>query len=291
MKVMFPAALAAALAFACSHGSSSTRAAGNDTGVTSTNNDATMNGGQTTAGTVASNPTSVPSNGATANNGTPTDSNTASPSNTGPTASTVSNGQTNSGYGSTSTNGTDSSASASNTANSPSGTNPAVGSTTSSGMPAGGSVSASNGTGGQYGSAGAAGTGGTNYSSSGVASVSNGSANGTNAPGAPGSSMNNPTAGAKDDASMKTVTGNVAKIDNGSITLDQAAGGVTLTVDSSTQITRKGKAVSQGISAIHEGAQVRASFDPASNRADKIDLTGMKKKMHHDKDATTAAPQ
>jgi hypothetical protein len=287
MKVMFPAALAAALAFGCSHGNSNTKTAANDNPApTSGTNDSSMSGSQSTAG----NPTSMPSNGATANNGTPTDSNVASPSNTGPTASTTSNGQTNSGYGSSSTGQTaNSDPAATNTANSPSGTNPAVGSTTSSGSPASGSVAASNGGSNAYGANGASGTGGPAYGSSGVASMSNGSPNGTNSPGATGSSVNDPTAGSKD--SLRTVTGNVAKIDNGSITLDQAAGGVTLTVDSTTQITRKGKAVSQGISAIHEGAQVRASFDPASNRADKIELTGMKKKMHHDKDTSTAAPQ
>jgi hypothetical protein len=85
---------------------------------------------------------------------------------------------------------------------------------------------------------------------------------------------------------MRTVTGAVAKVDSGSITLDQSAGGVTLTVDSNTQIMRRGQPVSQGISAIHEGTKVRASFDPASNRADKIEVMGGKK--HHKQADTTS---
>ena len=41
---------------------------------------------------------------------------------------------------------------------------------------------------------------------------------------------------------------------------------------------RRGQPVAAGISAIHEGTQVRASFDPASNRADKIEVMGKAKK-------------
>jgi len=126
---------------------------------------------------------------------------------------------------------------------------------------------------------------GTAYGSSGVASVSNGSAHGTNSPGASGSAENNPNAGSDNNGSMRTVTGAVAKVDQGSITLDQSAGGVTLTVDSNTQIMRRGHAVSQVISAIHEGTKVRASFDPASNRADKIEVMGTNK--HHHQSSTS----
>jgi hypothetical protein len=79
------------------------------------------------------------------------------------------------------------------------------------------------------------------------------------------------------------VTGAVEKVDQNSITLDQSAGGVTLTVDSQTQVMRRGQPVAAGISAIHEGTQVRASFDPASNRADKIEVMGKAKKGHHSK--------
>jgi hypothetical protein len=92
-----------------------------------------------------------------------------------------------------------------------------------------------------------------------------------------------------DKSSLKTVTGAVAKVDENSITLDQSAGGVTLTVDSQTQIMRRGHPVSSGITSIREGEQVRASFDPASNRADKIEVMG-KAKMKHHKSAADAPP-
>jgi len=77
-----------------------------------------------------------------------------------------------------------------------------------------------------------------------------------------------------DQGSLRTVTGSVARVDQNSITLDQSAGGVTLTVDSQTQVLRRGQPVAAGIAAIREGTQVRASFDPASNRADKIEVMG-----------------
>ena len=67
------------------------------------------------------------------------------------------------------------------------------------------------------------------------------------------------------------MTGSVQKVDQNSITLDQ---GVTLTVDSQTQVLRRGQPVAAGISAIREGTQVRASFDPVSNRAEKIEVMG-----------------
>jgi len=91
-----------------------------------------------------------------------------------------------------------------------------------------------------------------------------------------------------DSASLKSVTGQVAKVDQdqGSITLDQSAGGVTLTIDSQTKVLRRGRQAN-GISAIREGEQVRASFDPTSNRADKIELMGKHHGMHHHAGTTT----
>jgi hypothetical protein len=78
-----------------------------------------------------------------------------------------------------------------------------------------------------------------------------------------------------DQANLRTVTGSVQRVDQNSITLDK---GVTLTVDSQTQVLKGGQPVAAGISAIKEGTQVRASFDPASNRADKIEVMGSKSK-------------
>ena len=77
-----------------------------------------------------------------------------------------------------------------------------------------------------------------------------------------------------DQGNLRTVTGSVSKVDQNSITLDQ---GVTLTVDSQTQVLRRGQPVAAGIAAIREGTQVRASFDPASNRAEKIEVMSTKK--------------
>jgi hypothetical protein len=91
--------------------------------------------------------------------------------------------------------------------------------------------------------------------------------------------MGSASSGSSDNANLKTVTGSVAKVDQNSITLDQSAGGVTLTVDSQTQVLRRGQPVAAGISAIREGTQVRASFDPASNRAEKIEVMGTSR--HH----------
>ena len=42
-----------------------------------------------------------------------------------------------------------------------------------------------------------------------------------------------------------------------------------------------------GISAIREGTQVRASFDPASNRADKIEVMGRARR--HSKGSSTSS--
>jgi hypothetical protein len=113
------------------------------------------------------------------------------------------------------------------------------------------------GSSGSTGSSGSAGSSGSMYGSN---SGTSGSASGS-----------------ADTGNLRTVTGQVQKVDQNSITLDQ---GVTLTVDSQTQILRRGQPVAAGISAIQEGSQVRASFDPASNRAEKIEVMGKAKKHH-----------
>jgi hypothetical protein len=144
----------------------------------------------------------------------------------------------------------------------------------------GGSVS-SPGTGSTSGSAyGQSGTSGSSGSGaygstppSGSATGSAGSMGSAGSPGASGSATADSTTGAQ--GSLRTVSGSVAKVDQDSITLDQSAGGVTLTVDSQTQVTRNGRPTT-GISSIKQGENVRASFDPASNRADKIEVMGKK---------------
>jgi hypothetical protein len=91
--------------------------------------------------------------------------------------------------------------------------------------------------------------------------------------------------GSGSSAGLRTVSGSVAKVNESSITLDQSAGGVTLSVDSQTQVLRNGRPA-QGISSIREGERVRASFDPASNRAEKIEIMGRGSRSHHQKSKT-----
>ncbi|MFL5014560.1 hypothetical protein, partial [Rhizobium sp.] len=124
--------------------------------------------------------------------------------------------------------------------------------------------SGNSGSSGSSGQSGNAGSMGSTAGSTGAMGSSGGSA------GAMGSSGSS-----SDQANLRTVTGSVQRVDQNSITLDQ---GVTLTVDSQTQVLRRGQPVAAGISAIKEGTQVRASFDPASNRADKIEVMGTKSK-------------
>jgi hypothetical protein len=155
------------------------------------------------------------------------------------------------------------------------GQNPGSSSSGSTIGSAGTSGSTSGTTAGSSGSTyGQTSTGSTVSAGSTYGQTGTGSTSGSSGSAMPGSATSGAVAGSSDNASLRTVTGAVAKIDQNSITLDQAAGGVTLTVDSQTQVLRRGQPVAAGISAIHEGQQIRASFDPASNRADKIEVMG-----------------
>jgi hypothetical protein len=75
-------------------------------------------------------------------------------------------------------------------------------------------------------------------------------------------------------ANVQQIRGRVSRVDqdNNSITLDR---GLTLKVDDSTEIVG-GDSSTSGISAIHEGQNVRASYDPSSNSAKKIEVVGKK---------------
>ncbi|HXN81187.1 MAG TPA: hypothetical protein VN883_01850 [Myxococcales bacterium] len=125
-----------------------------------------------------------------------------------------------------------------------------------------GSSSGSMGQSGTAGQAGSTGSGST-YGQSGSADASMGQTGTSGSASAPGG----------DTGGLRQVTGQVAKVDQtaNSITLDQASGGLTLTVDQNTKVQRNGKAT-MGLTGIREGEQVRASFDPASNRADSIEV-------------------
>jgi len=128
------------------------------------------------------------------------------------------------------------------------------------------------GSSGSYGQSGSSGS--STYGQSGTGSTGSQGSMGSSS-GSMGSSGASGSASASDQGNLRTVTGQVQKVDQNSITLDQ---GVTLTVDSQTQVLRRGQPVAAGISAIHEGTQVRASFDPASNRAEKIEVMGKRAK-------------
>ena len=97
------------------------------------------------------------------------------------------------------------------------------------------------------------------------------------------------------DANLRSVTGSVTKVDSQgqSITLDQQAGSsLTLTVDSSTKVLRNGRPL-LGIQSLREGQKIRASFVPASNKAQRIEIVGGKHHRSHDKampaDGTTGS--
>ena len=92
-----------------------------------------------------------------------------------------------------------------------------------------------------------------------------------------GGAASSPTADVSQSTSdnntgVRTVTAPVAAVRQDSIVFGPAGGNMTLKVDSSTKIFRAGLPVSEGISAIHEGQQVRARFDATQNRANRIEL-------------------
>jgi hypothetical protein len=132
------------------------------------------------------------------------------------------------------------------------------------------------GTSGQAGSTGS----GSTYGQSGSADASMGQA-GTSGSASP----------SRDSGGLRQVTGQVAKVDQtaNSITLDQASGGLTLTVDQNTKIQRNGKPA-MGLTGIREGEQVRASFDPASNRADSIEVMSRRHRGKRGSTSSTGSP-
>jgi hypothetical protein len=71
--------------------------------------------------------------------------------------------------------------------------------------------------------------------------------------------------------------GKVANVDPnaGSITLDRDTDpAITVVVDQNTRfVGPDGRAMSQGMAAVHEGQQVRATMDPTSHRAEEIQIT------------------
>lgn len=90
---------------------------------------------------------------------------------------------------------------------------------------------------------------------------------------------------------VRTITAQVAEIQKDGIRFGPDAGSMILKVDASTRILRAGVPVSEGLSAIHEGEQVRASFDAAQNHATQIDLMGRSTDLRQDKNGGEPHPQ
>lgn len=244
MRYVYGLTLAAALIFGCSSSSKSTRTTSNEN-PSGTPQSGSIEGTASTAGTAANTTgTATASSAQTSNNNLPADNNTATASNAPASNS-----------GATMPNDTSNSTAGNGAPSSQSGTS----STSTYGQDSTGSTGSASGQ--------------TPSTSGSTAPSSSGSTYGVST-GSTGS-----VSGSSDN--LRAVVGSVAKVDQNSITLDQSAGGVTLTVDSNTQVLRRGQPIAAGISAIHEGEQVRASFDPASNRADKIEVMGRGKMKHH----------
>src|SRR2546425_4692654 len=288
MKYAYGLALVAALVFGCSSSSKSTRTSSNE------GKSGTVETTGSTAGTQANaqGSTATTSTASSANNNTGTDTNAQ-----GSTSGSMSNqpssgaatasdqGATSSAYGTPSSD----SSQASNTGATGTGTastsdqsgssHSAVTSGPSADTSAASSQTATNAP-GQSSTPGSTSQTGPTYGQSGESGSPSSGAYGSTGPGST-------TGTSSDQGNLRTVTGSVARVDQNSITLDQSAGGVTLTVDSQTQVLRRGQPVAAGISAIREGTQVRASFDPASNRADKIEVMGRARR--HSKGSSTSS--
>jgi hypothetical protein len=82
---------------------------------------------------------------------------------------------------------------------------------------------------------------------------------------------------ANESPTAGSASGKVASVDPdaGSIILDQDTNpAIVIIIDENTRfVDPSGQAMSEGISGIHEGQQVRASLDPSSHRAEQIQVT------------------
>jgi len=158
--------------------------------------------------------------------------------------------------------------------------NPNTGSSSSSTSPGGmsGSTSGQSGAGSSTSSGSLGSTGSTSGQSSTAQSDTS-----TGTSGSRGSMDRGSSAGSM--ANLKSAVGRVSKVDpdGKSLVISSRQGDrITLTVDDKTQIVDSSGSSSSDLSSIREGTQVRASFDPASNRAEKIEVMGKsgKKAMH-----------
>src|SRR5256712_7669873 len=287
MKYAYGLALVAALVFGCSSSSKSTRTSSNE------GKSGTVETTGSTAGTQANaQGTATTSTASSANNNTGTDTNAQ-----GSTSGSMSNqpssgaatasdqGATSSAYGTPSSD----SSQASNTGATGTGTastsdqsgssQSGVTSGPSADTSAASSQTATNAP-GQSSTPGSTSQTGPAYGQSGESGSQSSGAYGSTGPGST-------TGTSSDQGNLRTVTGSVARVDQNSITPHQSAGGGALTGEPPTQVVRRGQPVAAGISAIREGTQVRARFDPASNRADKIEVMGRARR--HSKGSSTSS--
>src|SRR5216683_429445 len=255
MKIHLVTALgAAALLVACSGSNKETRTASN-----------TASTGTSTQGSVESTQSAAGSQGQVATQG----SSTATPGSASGSTTSGATGAPASGTSTdTSSMGSDRSGQ-SNTSSKYGQNNPSTGSSSSSATP-------DSSTGPTYGQSGT-GSSGSTYGQSGTAPSD--SSMGTS--GSRGSTDRT----ASSSANLKSAVGRVSKVDpdSKSIVISSRQGDrITLTVDDNTQIVDSSGSSSSDLSAIREGAPVRATFDPASNRAEKIEVMGKasKKAMH-----------
>ena len=259
MKIHLVTALgAAALLVACSGSNKETRTASN-----------TASTGTSTQGSVESTQSAAGSQGQVATQG----SSTATPGSASGSTTSGTTGAPASGTSTdTSSMGSDRSGQ-SNTSSTYGQNNPSTGSSSSSATP-------DSSTGPTYGQSGT-GSSGSTYGQSGTAPSD--SSMGTS-----GSSRSTDRT-ASSSANLKSAVGRVSKVDpdSKSVVISSRQGDrITLTVDDNTQIVDSSGSSTSDLSAIREGTPVRATFDPASNRAEKIEVMGKASK----KDTKARAP-
>ncbi len=259
MKVHLVTALgAAALLVACSGSNKETRTASNT--------------GTTTQGPVEGTQSAAGSQGQVATQG----SSTATPGSASDSTTSGTTGAPASGTSTdTSSMGSDRSGQ-SNTSSTYGQSNPSTSSSSSSATPG-------SSTGSTYGQGGT-GSSGSTYGQSGTA-PSDGSM------GTSGSSGSTDRT-ASSSANLKSAVGRVSKVDpdSKSVVISSRQGDrITLTVDDNAQIVDSSGSSTSDLSAIREGTPVRATFDPASNRAEKIEVMGKaSKKAMHEKSGSSS---
>ncbi|HKC61264.1 MAG TPA: hypothetical protein VKB92_14350 [Myxococcales bacterium] len=261
MKVHFVTALgAAALLAACSGSNKETRTASN-TANTGTSTQGSAEGTQSAAGSQGQVSTQGSTQAGTSGSAT---------ASTGSSTDTSAMGNDRSGQATTSAQNNPDTSSSSSTASPGSST----GSTYGQSGTSGGSTYGQSGTGSSGSTYGQSGTGSTSDSNMGT-SGSRGSMD--------------RSASASSAANLQSTFGRVSKVDqdNKTVVISSRQGDrITLTVDDDTQIVDNRSGNTGDLSSIREGTPVRATFDAASNRAQKIEVMSRAGRRAH-KSAST----